>query len=95
MANDSCLRSNPQYKHLFEDNPRTPAPDVRWLQPVKTGEITLRNSVCGQYQVRKHGEPAVYDLLSIKIPPFARPIKTGLKSFDEVRSFLQEPVKTL
>lgn len=90
MADDLALRLNPQYAHCFEDKPSAPKVDVRWLPPITTKEgMVLRNSVDGRFQVRKHGDPAVYDLYNVRVVPFARPIKLGLTSFEDVRLLCQ------
>ena len=87
MTDDLALRTNPQYRHLFDEKPVAVKPEVKWMKP----QGGLVNSVCGQYQVRKSGDPPEYSLFSIRVPPFARLIRGGFKSFDEVREFLGRP----
>ena len=88
MTDDSCLRSSATYRHLFEDKLVEPKPEVHWLAPITADGVTLRNSRCGVYQVRRSGEPPVYALYSIRIPPFARLIRDGFKSFDELKAWM-------
>lgn len=86
MANDLCLRSHPSYKHLFDDSPKEPVPEIEWMK----AHQGLCNSKCGRYQVRKAGEPPSYSLYNVRIVPFARLIRDGFNSFDEVREFLRK-----
>ena len=88
MADDLVLRSHPNYRHLFQEQRVEPKPEVHWLAPITADGITLRNSRCGVYQVRRSGEPPVYALFSIRIPPFARLIRGDFKSFDELKAWM-------
>lgn len=85
-VNDSVLRDHPQYRELFKALEPVIKPEVEWL-PHHQG---LVNSKCGRYQVRKAGNPPVYSLFNIRITPFARLMRDGFKSFDEVKEFLRK-----
>lgn len=87
MPDDSCLRLNPMYSHLFETHEPAPKPEIEWLKPIQSAEVVLRNSKDGRFQVRKIGSE--YSLHNIRIAPFARLLKDGFKSFDEVKEFLR------
>ena len=88
MSNDLVLRDNPQYRHIFEEQVAAPRPEVHWLAPITADGITLRNSRCGVYQVRRSGEPPVYSLWSVRVPPFIRLIRSDFKSFDELKAWM-------
>jgi hypothetical protein len=88
MNDDLCLRENQRFKHIFEPKASAPKPDLEWLAPQVAGDIVLRNSANGRYQVRKQGKPATYSLWNCRLLQL-RLIRDGFKSFDEVCEWIR------
>lgn len=86
---DFCLRTNPQYQHLYSSKPAPASLGRNVVHWTKINDSTMR-SVCGRYEVLKVqlGHTALYDVLRYE-GTRTQVMRRGMKSFADAKRFVE------